>query len=1318
MADIYRQIHYFNIKSEILSFILKKYKITSHLVDGEIINISSQSDNWSTLGKSPPDILSSLLFQFVEMIEVNDDEFNEDVRKNLLNIILEEIEFYEKEIVKDITEIGYYLEDMAGNRSLSNSYYDEFKKFYPGEDISEYSRYHLNVFEDYSFSSINGLPVTDYRFNIVFNDEVLKPIKLVEEDNFIKKVTELSDKKSLIEFFNKNKKYYSNLFNEDLVNNHKAVYAITKVCFSSFEKIHDNLRNDREIALSIMSFNGSNLKYVNNTIKNDYEVVLAAVKSNGKSLEYSSKELRNNIDIVSTAVSQNGIALKFAEPLLKKNLRIAKMAVENNGLSFEHVDKSFKSDQTLVLAAVKHNYHALAYADKSLISNIDFIKKCIDIYYESLAYASDELKKNKELVEYAIKQNGKALKYASEGLRNNKEIVLKAITNHPMAIQYIGDKLKTDQDLFIKALKIEPKIKLFIPDELLEKKAVMNLVVDYSFPKVVDDQMFTQAFLEFVIKRIDKISEGVRLNEGIQTDDSDNPYFNYYDLDLLANNKDSSNNLILILSNLEKFSNYKELDYTLVTQELIKKSKDSIIELLLKKKQTLNLKVDLSKFVIEKINNGDIKILKTITKNKVVTPTELFDYASKGNQSKKPEVNSIILDYTKNLKVDPEAYEFKRKQELINRINAAKEGLYSYKEYLEELDKEIKYFKDDIDVVKAIVLKYPEYIEEVGENLKDNKDVVLAAVSKKGSALSYASEELQNNKEVVLAAVSKDGSALQYASKELQNNKQFVLASVSNDKYALSYASKELQNNKEVVLAAVSKDSSALQYASKELQNNKEIVLAAVSKDSYALKYASEELKNNKQIVLAAVSKYGTALEYASKNLQNNKEIALAATNSNWRSIKYLNDKLQNDKDVVNSLINNKSFELRDNSENFITQNKQIVLAAVSKNGYALKYASKELQNNKEIVLAAVTNYGPALQYASKELKNYKQIVLAAVTKYGDALEHASEELKDNKQIVLAAVTNYGSALQLASEELKNDKEVIDAALSSNRDAKQYVGNSFKGNKDVTVDTFSLIVQIKFIMADGPKTYKYHSNGVVRLGDKVKVTGKVDKIGEVVDVKPGYENTPFVMQTVSEIVESTNKKLIGKCDLKTQLKKDKSIILYLVTQDLIDAKEGELILEKQIKDKIPLIEALKVITINNQLTIKAVEQKLTGIKGYQTLKKDPLFIKELQAINPALKTTTVKQPKLESSTKKGGNKMKSDKQVLIFAATGKFEVFTRETLKAYIERKGHQLLDKISNKANYLINNDVNSTSSKNQFAKKNNIPIITEEELVKMLKK
>jgi hypothetical protein len=71
---------------------------------------------------------------------------------------------------------------------------------------------------------------------------------------------------------------------------------------------------------------------------------------------------------------------------------------------------------------------------------------------------------------------------------------------------------------------------------------------------------------------------------------------------------------------------------------------------------------------------------------------------------------------------------------------------------------------------------------------------------------------------------------------------------------------------------------------------------------------------------------------------------------------------------------------------------------------------------------------------------------------------------------------------------------------------------------------------------------------------------------------------------------------------------------------------------------------------------------------------------------------------------------------LVFAATGKFENFTRDTLKTFIEEHGHILLDKISAKANYLINNDVISTSGKNKFAKENQIPIISEIELIDLI--
>ena len=37
---------------------------------------------------------------------------------------------------------------------------------------------------------------------------------------------------------------------------------------------------------------------------------------------------------------------------------------------------------------------------------------------------------------------------------------------------------------------------------------------------------------------------------------------------------------------------------------------------------------------------------------------------------------------------------------------------------------------------------------------------------------------------------------------------------------------------------------------------------------------------------------------------------------------------------------------------------KEVVLAAVQQNGYALQYASKELQNDREVVLAAVKQGG------------------------------------------------------------------------------------------------------------------------------------------------------------------------------------------------------------------------------------------------------------------------------------------------------------------------------------------------------------------------
>ena len=70
-----------------------------------------------------------------------------------------------------------------------------------------------------------------------------------------------------------------------------------------------------------------------------------------------------------------------------------------------------------------------------------------------------------------------------------------------------------------------------------------------------------------------------------------------------------------------------------------------------------------------------------------------------------------------------------------------------------------------------------------------------------------------------------------------------------------------------------------------------------------------------------------------------------------------------------------------------------------------------------------------------------------------------------------------------------------------------------------------------------------------------------------------------------------------------------------------------------------------------------------------------------------------------------------------FVITGSVNHYqNRDALKADIEAHGGKVVGSVSSKVNYLINNDINSTSSKNQKAKSLNIPIISEDEFLSML--
>ena len=66
--------------------------------------------------------------------------------------------------------------------------------------------------------------------------------------------------------------------------------------------------------------------------------------------------------------------------------------------------------------------------------------------------------------------------------------------------------------------------------------------------------------------------------------------------------------------------------------------------------------------------------------------------------------------------------------------------------------------------------------------------------------------------------------------------------------------------------------------------------------------------------------------------------------------------------------------------------------------------------------------------------------------------------------------------------------------------------------------------------------------------------------------------------------------------------------------------------------------------------------------------------------------------------------------------TGKVEHFpNRDALKEYIADRGGKVTGSVSAKTDYLINNDISSSSSKNKKAAQLGIPILSEEDFLRL---
>ncbi|CAK9060148.1 Uncharacterized protein SCF082_LOCUS31727 [Durusdinium trenchii] len=165
--------------------------------------------------------------------------------------------------------------------------------------------------------------------------------------------------------------------------------------------------------------------------------------------------------------------------------------------------------------------------------------------------------------------------------------------------------------------------------------------------------------------------------------------------------------------------------------------------------------------------------------------------------------------------------------------------------------------------------------------------------------------------------------------------------------------------------------------------------------------------------------------------------------------LKSVPELLRNDRELVIAAVTKKGSALQFVSAD-LKNDKEVVLTAVKQSGPALKYAAEDLRKDKEVVMAAVRQNGYALEFAVEELKNCKDFVLAVMKLNGKALQYTKEKFKGDWEVAMAAVENSGTAIKYASEKLKKEKELALAAVTQNGNSLEYVCTELR-HRDVAM---------------------------------------------------------------------------------------------------------------------------------------------------------------------------------------------------------------------------------------------------------------------------
>jgi Domain of unknown function (DUF4116) len=348
------------------------------------------------------------------------------------------------------------------------------------------------------------------------------------------------------------------------------------------------------------------------------------------------------------------------------------------------------------------------------------------------------------------------------------------------------------------------------------------------------------------------------------------------------------------------------------------------------------------------------------------------------------------------------------------------------------------FFQKNKQIVQAAFLQNHDSLEFADASLKGNKPFMLEMIASSDRAYDFINVPLNQDLDILKALVLKNGKRLQTLPGDFKLNKELVLLSLQSPDTVFNNAI-HFRADEEVMLAAYSRGC-PLKFIEPSLMSNRSFVIKAIGLRGWDVYVRSHStIKSDKEVKLIAYKK-----RYLKKKLHADEierlqdecpalfqdlDFSLHLTKLNGKNFKYLSREMQINHAVILQALHDNPLLIHDIDQRLL-QHKEFMLKACGVKGSLVRFVHEDLENDIDLAKIAVTQDPKSFSLLSRQIKQNSTFIKEFLLKSPQGVTYAELDYLSPED-ALEVLKNDGFLYSHMPEVIKGSSDHIKAAFFS-----------------------------------------------------------------------------------------------------------------------------------------------------------------------------------------------------------------------------------------------------------------------------------------------